>query len=361
MNKYKFFRLLYKLHKITKFSPTIISKFKKKLDKPQTMMIHPNYECNFRCKYCYVEENNDCLSYSKLVKTIYEAKKLGVGNVDILGGEPLLYNNFVRLVNQIIRLKMQVTVFTNGSLITPDLLKKLNRKFVTFAIKTDTPENYDYQNSPDMSYDDLIEKIKLLKNHNYKIMSFSVITNKNVKNVDEILKLCDKYGMTPAFERYHPVKDEQINKEFSLNPKDWNSFLTALDDYWSEKGKKDFIKFYGDSMGGLCSALSNNITLMQDGTVKPCPEAHNDLSYGNVNDKSLIDIWKISRKLRQQLMKTPDECGSCLSANQCHGGCKVYTYQKYKTINKRDPLCIGVHNPNYSHCGFGIMRIYDKK
>ncbi|MFP4111455.1 MAG: radical SAM protein [Candidatus Woesearchaeota archaeon] len=334
----------------------LLSFLKQNYDRPYTMMIHPNYECNFKCRYCYVSRKNDCIDFKKLSSVIREAKKLGVGNIDILGGEPLLYPRFFDLIRLTDSLKIQTSIFTNGSFLTKALLNKLNKKNTIIVIKTDTRANYEFQNVPDMSYDDLLEKIDLVKRAGFRMMSFTVVTKKNVDNIDEIFELCDEKGMIPAFERYHLVKDKDVNKLFALDVDKWNGFLRKLFLYWEQKGFTDFIDFYSEVNGGVCSALYNNITVMQDGCVKSCPEAHDDLSYGNIFNDSLRNIWRSSKELRKRLKCTPDECLGCLNSGKCHGGCTVYTYNIFKDTNRKDPLCSGEFNPNYSHCGFGILR-----
>ena len=82
--------------------------------------------CNLRCRYCMSEdqpfiEHDQILRYEEIIRVCRAATKLGVRNIKITGGEPLVRRGCCGLIEQIKALPgiEHVTVTTNGVLLTP--------------------------------------------------------------------------------------------------------------------------------------------------------------------------------------------------------------------------------------------------
>ena len=80
--------------------------------------------CNLRCTYCdtkYAYENGKEISIQKIVS---EIKKYDCKNICITGGEPLLQKDILKLIDQLLSLKYNICIETNGSINIKDLLEK---------------------------------------------------------------------------------------------------------------------------------------------------------------------------------------------------------------------------------------------
>jgi cyclic pyranopterin phosphate synthase len=80
--------------------------------------------CNLRCKYCMPEEgietkrHEDILSYEQIVKIVKIGKEMGIKNVRITGGEPLVRLNLVELISKLNELDLNdISLTTNGVLL----------------------------------------------------------------------------------------------------------------------------------------------------------------------------------------------------------------------------------------------------
>lgn len=89
--------------------------------------------CNLRCVYCMPEEGVECLShdailtYEQIVRLVEQFAALGVRNIRLTGGEPLVRPQLHKLVAAIRAIPAieTITVTTNGTLLPqqlPDLL-----------------------------------------------------------------------------------------------------------------------------------------------------------------------------------------------------------------------------------------------
>lgn len=88
-------------------------------------MIELTWRCNFRCVHCYQEGQRDShreLSTEEWRQLLDELAVLGCVFLNITGGEPLLRKDFPDIYRHAIGRGFVVTVFSNASLITQDIL-----------------------------------------------------------------------------------------------------------------------------------------------------------------------------------------------------------------------------------------------
>ncbi|RMD88221.1 MAG: radical SAM protein [Calditrichaeota bacterium] len=84
-------------------------------------------QCNLSCGYCCEYDNySPPIPVSVLKKRIDVLHRLGVINIALLGGEPLLHPQIAELVAYANR-KAQVSITTNGFLLSDRLIEKLNK------------------------------------------------------------------------------------------------------------------------------------------------------------------------------------------------------------------------------------------
>lgn len=100
---------------------------KEDINVPWTILIDPTSRCNLKCKGCWANEYNktDDLSYKTINRIVEEGKEIGIYMYIFSGGEP-----FVR-IDDILKLCKEhqdcyFTCFTNGTLITKDIAKKIS-------------------------------------------------------------------------------------------------------------------------------------------------------------------------------------------------------------------------------------------
>jgi molybdenum cofactor biosynthesis enzyme MoaA len=82
--------------------------------------------CNLSCGYCSEYDNvSDCIPLALLQPRIDALHRLGVVNIALLGGEPLMHPALPEIIAYGDR-RAQVSVTTNGFLITEDLIERCN-------------------------------------------------------------------------------------------------------------------------------------------------------------------------------------------------------------------------------------------
>jgi MoaA/NifB/PqqE/SkfB family radical SAM enzyme len=131
---------------------------------PLLAHIIPVRRCNLACKYC-----NEFDDFSKPVPTetmfqrVDRLAELGTSVITISGGEPLLHPELDSIITRIRRLGMIAGLITNGYLLTPERIQRLNRaglEWLQISIDNVTPDEVSKK-----SLKVLDKKLQLLAEH----------------------------------------------------------------------------------------------------------------------------------------------------------------------------------------------------
>ena len=90
----------------------------------ENIYISPLEKCNLNCKLCYAQKTPVNLTNKQILNFIKKySKKIDLKSVLFCGGEVFMLPNFSKLVNQLIRTGIFVTIITNGTI---DRLSEIN-------------------------------------------------------------------------------------------------------------------------------------------------------------------------------------------------------------------------------------------
>jgi pyruvate-formate lyase-activating enzyme/TusA-related sulfurtransferase len=123
------------------------------VDRPvgSRLWLYTNFDCNLRCDYCCVRSSpkapRRALGLGRVQRIAEEAAELGVGEIFVTGGEPLLLPDIGEILAACTT-AAPTTLLTNGMLLTGrrlDALRSLPRDRLALQISLDspTPERHD--------------------------------------------------------------------------------------------------------------------------------------------------------------------------------------------------------------------------
>jgi len=109
----------------------VLTGFKRLFDsRPVHAQLVVTYECNLTCAYCHeYEPGAPLVPFDVLARRIDRLGELGAFTFDLLGGEPLMHPDIVRLVARIKATRGGVnfaTIITNAFKLTPELVDGFN-------------------------------------------------------------------------------------------------------------------------------------------------------------------------------------------------------------------------------------------
>lgn len=90
--------------------------------------------CNLKCKHCYIAGKPVELPFDTINKVLKEFEELQGLRLLISGGEPILHSEFERLNSILPKFFFRRILFTNGILLTDDMLERLNVEELQISI-----------------------------------------------------------------------------------------------------------------------------------------------------------------------------------------------------------------------------------
>lgn len=116
------------------------------MSKHQTIDVvnyHIINKCNYHCQYCFVGFQERIPTKEIAFKVVEEIHKFFIksgvrnGRINFAGGEPLLYPYLTDVIEYANSLNLKVSIITNGSLLTEELVSKWRGKVETIGISID--------------------------------------------------------------------------------------------------------------------------------------------------------------------------------------------------------------------------------
>ncbi len=95
---------------------------------PYMAHIIPMRRCNLACTYCNeFDDHSEAVPIEEMERRIDELGRLGTSVITISGGEPLLHPELDRIIARIRKTGAIAGMITNGYLLMPDRIERLNR------------------------------------------------------------------------------------------------------------------------------------------------------------------------------------------------------------------------------------------
>ncbi len=187
--------------------------------------------CNLSCGYCTEFDNYSSPVPLELLKERIDAiHRLRVVNTSLLGGEPLMHPNIVEIVKYCNR-KNQVSITTNGFLLTEKLVKKLNEAGLSnLQISIDVLET-DSTGYIQKSFQQLLPKLEILREHaNFDVHANIVLCESTKLTFMETLTKIRAFGFNVSVGLMHNEKG-QIEIEGDEYLKLWDEYFTSGEPY----------------------------------------------------------------------------------------------------------------------------------
>ncbi len=258
---------------------------------PIIILISPTMRCNFNSNGCYANDykQEDDLSFEMVDSIVKQGKELGVGYYTILGGEPFIWKDLLKLFEK--HKDSYFQVYTNGSLINgqvADKLLELGNVMLTlslegFAEKTDKRRGKG-------TYDNIMKVMDLLKSRGIPFGYSVVPTRESVEEVisDEFVDMMIEKGAYMGwYFLYMPIGDKP---DLNMMPTaEQRKYMLKRDKEIRDTKPLFIVDFWNDApyVGG-CIAGKYYVHINSEGYVEPCIFTH--FAQDNIKEKSLKEV-----------------------------------------------------------------------
>ena len=341
---------------------------------PVSINMELTMKCYVDCCYCYANrciQKNGQMSTEEVVKFIKYARKAGVLNLDINGGEVLLHPGIVEIVKTLYECGYKPLISTKMP-VDAKMLEELK----SWGMRN-------YQISLDAANDNVLHELinskqgylksirKTLQNSEelgLKVNINTVLTNINcdVKILRELFDFINQFNCVKTvrlnvcgyslykdnYKKIRPSQHQVFEVEEFINSgiRDTLKFRIVMagydkaDDYCQEKRASIF------EDRAICTGNLRNLVVLPNGDVTICEELYDNPHFliGNILQSSLEEIWN-SEKARNLLYnpcnrKSNSNCTHCDSYQSCRprvGVCWKTVLMAYGKENwdYPDPRC----------------------
>lgn len=270
------------------------------LDTPISVVLEASGCCNFKCRYClrqtevgggtYNSHNMSLELFDKVLNDLSAfPNKITALNISGIG-EPLLNKNLPEIVKNAKSSELfgSIKIITNGSLLNEDLSEKLIEAGLDdIRISLQGLDSNKVYETCGCQLD--VEKLK-------RQISYFYNNKKDCKVYVKIMDCClDELNTKEEFYKQYQDKCDYLFVEHMIDHFDTQVNENRILNMMQEES----------AVPQICSFPFWQLNIDSSGSVYPCCSSFGtSLSMGNINSKSIIDIWngEIWRELRLKLL-----------------------------------------------------------
>ncbi|MDF1512973.1 MAG: radical SAM protein [Anaerolineae bacterium] len=298
------------------------------------------YRCNLRCVHCYLDDQHNGvpglqeLSFSEIRGILDQIADAGCLWLLLTGGEPLVRPDFLDIYRYAKSKGFLVTLFTNGTLLTPeiaDVLAEYKPFMVEVTLYGHTQETYERVTGIPGSHARCMRGIELLQERG---IQFSLKTMVLTLNQDE---LADMEAFAESLDvgfRFDPLVNAgmdgtHVPLTYRLSPGE----IVNLDIAHPER-MTEWRAFYDQHMPGfehpgtryVCAAGVRTFHIDPYGQLGVCVLAREPAF--NLRVGTFTEGWKILGEIRFAPANSQTECYSCRLLPLC-GSCPEWAQLEY--------------------------------
>ena len=213
------------------------------------------FRCNLRCQHCYAAHGHDGLpgqvelSTAEVKRILDEVVEQGCLWFLLTGGEPLMRKDFAELYLYAKRKGLLVTLFTNGTRLTPriaDLLAEWQPFSVEITLYGYSQQTYERVTGIPGSHARCLQGIELLLERKIPLKLKTMLMTLNQHELGEMQKFADSLGVEFRFDAMlnSGLQDNQKPKNLRLSPQQVVQFDLA-----DEKRMREWSKYCNHYIG----------------------------------------------------------------------------------------------------------------
>lgn len=293
------------------------------------------YKCNLRCPYCEASAGKAAeneLTTEEVKGLIDDLNNMGVKRLLISGGEPLLRQDLIEIMELARRRNLELGLVTNGFFVEDrwDDLRRF-KYFLYFTSMDGVPEYSNRMRGSEDAFKRAMIGLELFGRLDVPIRMVNTVVHPG--NIDQLESLLEILKNSSAnCWRLSPIANvgrAAMATDYSLTGKDLRYLADFIRKYQGpikiEFGESHaYLGCFDSRILGrpfFCGAGLTRCSIMPDGEVMGCHQVY-DISFseGNIRDKPFPKIWR-EGFARFRKHRFPLLCQSCSHLNQCQGGC----------------------------------------
>jgi len=281
--------------------------------------------CNFKCKMCYIEQVPQELTTEQW-KSVFERAVLeGLMFALLTGGEAMLRKDFVELYEFLFDLGVKITVFSNGSIISDEIIKAFSKRppeLVAISIYGASSKTYKKIARKTTGLDLLIEGIEKLQEHYINVSLRTLPLQEIYEELDDIIGFAKERDLILSYVTYLADSGGEHRITNRLNPEQLIDFENRIKEAFHLNEKEDRAC---EDCTYDCAALSSGYYINHVGEMQACALAYKPKK--SIIENDFLDTFHTLGKEMQKL-NFKKTCKKC----KLHSDCPIcYAKRLYET------------------------------
>ena len=267
--------------------------------------------CQCRCVHCYAHDElsaskNNELTTDELIQLLKDIKKIGATEIIFTGGEPLLREDILTLINYAHKMGLVTRLITNGIMLDDAFvgdLKKAGLSWCSISIDSPKPEAHDRFRGYPGCFNKAMKGFQLLSKNKIPFSIIAVARKELIHSgeLEEIVALGRKVGATVVRVNFPvPIGRYYNQQDIVLNYEERERVRKLLG--------TGFVSMESPKEGTKCTAAVTKLNIHANGDVTPC--VFTPLPFGNIRNQTLIEIWHAMDNYIQEY-KISGQCPMC--------------------------------------------------
>jgi len=334
------------------------------LSAPTSVDVFITSRCNLKCVHCFANGDmrlSNELSAGDLESIFNQLERMGVFEVRITGGEPLLHHEIEKVILTLRQRRFRKVILTNGTLLDETIVKLLNESKVipTISLDDSNAQGFDLFRGVKGAFNRTIAALELLQRSGVEYGINCCLHRGNLDRYENIITLAEKYGARRlAFLHLEPVGRMKNNLKFLPSYEEYETMMPVLSLARSRHRRIDvsldvFLHCYPlkesilEAKKGFisCQTGKSKMSIGSDGFIYPCNTVISDPHWrmGNIRTEKISDIWFSARWafFRGDVMiKNLQKCRECSKRAKCQDFyCRLLPYATSGNLFGPHPKC----------------------
>ena len=297
--------------------------------------------CNCRCIHCYGAFGQSCagqshpeLAESEWLKALHKIRELGCNAIQLIGGEPLLAPAFSTVLREAAALGFgKIDVFTNGTLVTPQIAADLKRfgASVRLSVYGFDPASHAAITGNPKSFELMDRGIDALLEAGVPIQPAIILMRENQDTLPSLKGYLANKGLRYAgFDTVRTPVDNLSQVHRVTSPELIAQRCVAPERFWTSSSSFAVNRRWNSCWYGKFALAAN-------GDVFPCIFARDQLCgniqktpYNEIRDR-LLSLWSITKDSVQV-------CSQCEFRYACDD-CRPLAVTENGSIHSKYPRC----------------------